>query len=87
MIRNIQDRQRNLTSSRKRGNPNWGKPMDQPAPVVPTEFEVRVKSLGLREGNYTKSEELRKWCEHNKNRVYIPEWLLKNWGIPVDVTC
>jgi hypothetical protein len=24
------------------------------------------------------------WCERNRNRVYIPEWLLKKWGITVD---
>src|SRR5580700_6868015 len=25
-----------------------------------------------------------RWCESNKNRYYIPEWLLKRWGIFVD---
>jgi len=24
---------------------------------------------------------LRNWCERNKNRCYIPEWLLEEWGI------
>jgi hypothetical protein len=27
---------------------------------------------------------VRIWCEHNKNRFYIPEWLLKEWRITVD---
>ena len=34
---------------------------------------------------YTSSRELRAWCEQNKNRVYIPEWLLGEWGINVDL--
>jgi hypothetical protein len=33
---------------------------------------------------YTSSAELRAWCEQNRNRVYIPEWLLKESGITVD---
>jgi hypothetical protein len=35
---------------------------------------------------YTSSVELRTWCEQNRNRVYIPEWLLEEWGITVDAT-
>ncbi len=27
---------------------------------------------------------LRNWCERNKNRCYIPEWLLEEWGIAVE---
>jgi hypothetical protein len=33
---------------------------------------------------YTSSRELRIWCHQNRNRVYVPEWLLKEWGIMVD---
>lgn len=33
-----------------------------------------------------RSRELRIWCERNRNRVYIPEWLLKKWDMTVDVT-
>ena len=32
------------------------------------------------------SRELYAWCGKNKNRVYIPEWLLKEWGMTVDIT-
>jgi len=28
---------------------------------------------------------IRAWCEQNRNRCYIPEWLLKKWGITVDL--
>ena len=70
-------------SPRKRGNPNWGKPMP-PIPVLATAFEIQVKHLRLTQQTYTCSVELRRWCENNKNRFYIPEWLLEEWGIIVD---
>jgi hypothetical protein len=35
---------------------------------------------------YTSSAELRTWCRQNRNRVYIPEWLLKAWCLTVDPT-
>ena len=68
---------------RKRGNPNWGRPMP-PVPALPTEFELQVRQLRLTVETYTTSHELRAWCERNRNRYYIPEWLLKEWGITVD---
>ncbi len=69
--------------ARKRGNPNWGRPTP-PAPALATEFEVRVRQLQLTAAMYTSSAELRAWCEQNRNRVYIPERLLEEWGITVD---
>src|SRR4029077_9567271 len=30
------------------------------------------------------STELRTWCENNSNRRYLPESLLRKWGITVD---
>ena len=70
---------------RKRGNPNWGK-VFLPSPAVATEFEVRVRELHLTPETYFLSTELRRWCERNRNRCYVPEWLLEIWGITVDVT-
>jgi hypothetical protein len=70
---------------RRRGNPNWGRPMP-PAPVLDTEFELRVKQLQLTPEMYASSRALRAWCQQNRNRIYIPEWLLKEWGIDVDAT-
>ena len=35
----------------------------------------------LTEQTCVASEELRQWCRRNKDRCYIPEWLLKQWGI------
>ena len=71
------------STKRGRGNPNWGKP---PLPVLalPTEFEKQVKQLGLTRAEYTGSAELKRWCERNRNRVYIPEWLLEEWEIEVE---
>jgi len=73
------------TMSGRRGNPNWGRwePFTW-APHLSTEFEVRAKELRLTADVYVSSRELRRWCERNKNRCYIPEWLLKEWGIVVD---
>jgi len=51
---------------------------------VPTEFEAQVRKLGLTKATCGGSAELRAWCKHNKNRCYIPEWLLDEWAIPVD---
>ena len=70
---------------RRRGNPNWGQSQPIPSgPALPTQFELQVKRLGLRREMYLYSEELRAWCEENRNRCYIPEWLLAAWDIQVD---
>jgi hypothetical protein len=67
---------------RKRGNPNWGQPCG--VPHIVTEFEQQVKKLGLTKDTCAASSELRSWCESNRNRCYIPEWLLESWRIPID---
>ena len=72
-----------VARTRKRGNPNWGRPVP-PAPALATEFELQARRLHLAPEKYASSRELRLWCEQNRNRVYIPEWLLEEWGIAVD---
>ena len=42
------------------------------------------KKLQLTPEIYTSSRELRTWCKQNRNRCYVPEWLLEEWGITVD---
>jgi hypothetical protein len=70
---------------RKRGNPNWASGQaTRPTPAVASEFELETKKLGLTKETYAASEKLRQWCERNKERCYIPEWLLKEWAIRVD---
>jgi hypothetical protein len=68
---------------RRHGNPNWGRPIP-PAPALATEFELQAKQLRLTPQMYASSRELRLWCERNRNRVYVPEWLLQEWGFAVD---
>jgi hypothetical protein len=67
----------------KRGNPNWGNPIP-PAPVLLTEFEVQVRQMGPTMPDYAASLELKRWCERNCNRVYVPEWLLREWRLTVE---
>jgi hypothetical protein len=43
-----------------------------------------MRELHLSPDDCAASVELRRWCENNKNRCYIPEWLLKTWGIALD---
>jgi len=40
--------------------------------------------LGVTEPEYVASVELKRWCERNRNRLYVPEWLLKEWEIEVE---
>jgi hypothetical protein len=70
-------------TTRKRGNPNWGRSGSFP-PALATEFELQVRHLQLAPEAYVFSDQLRIWCERNRNRFYIPEWLLKAWDIPVN---
>jgi hypothetical protein len=72
-------------ATRKRGNPNWGRSLP-PTPARATEFELRVRHLQLTPEMCTSSIELRTWCEQNRNRCYVPEWLLQEWSITVDPT-
>jgi len=73
-------------TSRRRGNPNWGHPSQQRPPALPTEFEMQVKRIGLTKQEYVTSAELKRWCERNRNRVYVPEWLLEAWAMSVEAT-
>jgi hypothetical protein len=73
------------TAKHRRGNPDWDKTPQCP-PALPTEFEMQVKRLGLTKPEYVASAELRRWCERNRNRVYIPEWLLEAWHMQVEAT-
>jgi hypothetical protein len=70
----------------KPGGVSCGPGNDPPKmqPRLPTAFEEQVQKLGLTEQTCVASEELRRWCERNKDRCYIPEWLLKRWQISVD---
>jgi hypothetical protein len=68
---------------RMRGNPDWGK-FPRAIPALQTEFEKQVTRLGLAKSEYMYSAELKHWCDRNRNRVYVPEWLLDEWGMTVE---
>lgn len=72
-----------LPPKRRRGNPDWGKPL-KPITALLTEFESQVARMGLKKTEYVASAELKRWCDRNRNRVYIPEWLLAEWGMDVE---
>jgi hypothetical protein len=67
----------------ERGNPNWSKALP-PLPVLLTEFGIQVERLRLTPTEYVGSVRLRCWCERNRNRVYVPEWLLEEWRLQVE---
>ena len=70
---------------RRRGNPKWGQGQPaQPPPASATEFEWKLRELGLTNETCASSIQLRAWCAENKNKRYIPEWLLKTWQMQVD---
>jgi hypothetical protein len=68
---------------RRRGNPNFGKPC-RSLPALQTEFEMQVERLGLTTVQFIDSKQLKQWCAHNRNRCYVPEWLLKEWELTVE---
>ena len=72
---------------RRRGNPNWSKGAAALSPprCLATKFENEMRRLGLTKETCAASHELRRWCERNKDCVYIPEWLLEIWGMSVDL--
>jgi len=45
---------------------------------------MQVTQLQLTPEAYVFSDQLRGWCKQNRNRCYIPEWLLNAWDIRVD---
>jgi len=54
-------------------------------PHIVTEFEIQVRQLRLEVTDYAASAQLREWCVRNKDRRYVPEWLLDAWDMTVDV--
>ena len=69
----------------KHGNGNWGNRL-APVPALLTEFEMTVANLRLKQSDYVTSVELKLWCGRNRNRVYVPEWLLREWRMQVELS-
>jgi hypothetical protein len=75
----------NRSMAIRRGNSNWGKTGPAgPVIVSPTSFEQIVEKLRLKPDQYFKSAQLREWARTNRNSKYVPESLLKAWGLEVD---
>jgi len=51
------------------------------APATFTKFEQEVARLGLLPADYVGSAELKAWCSRNASIRWIPEYLLKTWGL------
>lgn len=67
------------------GNPNWGKSATvEPASI--SEFERVTRAFNLRPEEYIHSTRLREWASRNKDSKYIPEALLKAWGLEIELT-
>ena len=57
-----------------------------PVLAGPTEFEIIVRRLRLVPEMYAASLELRRWCQLNRNRCFVPEWLLEKWDMDVEIS-
>jgi hypothetical protein len=68
---------------RKHGHWASGWPAAVP-PASPSAFETRVRELKLTAPAFVESRELQRWCKENRNKSYIPEWLLEAWGMSVN---
>jgi hypothetical protein len=73
--------------AKRRGNPNWGKP-EQSGTLLPTatEFEQAVRKFNLEPDEYVNSVRLREWAQQNRYFKYVPESLLRAWGLEVRIT-
>jgi hypothetical protein len=64
----------------RRANPRWSEGILVEFPIV-SEFERTVARLRLKPDEYVDSQELRAWAERNKDARFVPERLLKAWGL------
>jgi hypothetical protein len=74
--------------TKRRGNPNWGKPDLAPSNPVNTlsSFDEVVKSINLSPDDYVRSRDLREWVRLNRNGKFVPERLLEAWSLDIDET-
>jgi hypothetical protein len=52
---------------------------------LPTSFEETVRRLKLSEKDYRSSVPLKEWAQKHKDSKYVPQDLLEEWGIVVNV--
>lgn len=70
--------------TRKRGNPNRGKPdINNARTISPTSFEEIVRKLRLSPEDYQRSIPLKEWVQKSKDQQYVPSDLLKAWDFAI----
>jgi hypothetical protein len=72
-----------MVIKKRRGNPRWAENMLKSLLPTISEFERVAARLRLEPDEYVDSQELRAWAEKNKDARFVPEQLLKAWGIPL----
>ncbi len=70
-------------SGGRHGNPRWSENILRSSQPTVSEFERLVARLRLEPHEYVESAKLREWAEANKDVRFVPERLLKAWGIPL----
>lgn len=73
---------------RKRGNPNWGQPVNHRVAVVPSAWEKFIAHIGLTkadEATLAQRADVRRWALKHVRKHYIPEPLLEAMGIAVEM--
>ena len=68
-------------SARAPGNRAWCSGIIGPVQPTVSEFERVAERLRLQPHEYVGSDELREWAERNKDARFVPERLLKAWGL------
>jgi hypothetical protein len=63
----------------------WSMGCPLPVPMALSQFERKVKSLALTQGEWVKSVALRNWVQLHKNTKYVPEELLAAYDMSVQV--
>lgn len=58
--------------------------IDEDAPLPKASFFEVAENLGIPEDRWPKSRILRAWVRRNKDRCYVPEKLLRTWGMTVN---
>ena len=70
--------------TKKRGNPDWGKPdLNSARDNGPTSFDEIVRELHLSPADYQHSTQLKAWVQKKKDRKYVPSDLLRAWDFEV----
>lgn len=69
---------------KRRGNPTWGQ-MGKPLPIIESQFDKLVRQLELQPSEFDHDPTLVAWVRKNCHKRYVPEWLLDELGLTVDV--